>query len=185
MLGGVGLRLGLVDRAAGVFRWRVDRDQSKRRVADAQEVVAGAGPDEDEVVLADLGALPIEDRDAAPVDEDEYLVGVGMDLLTDLGAWGDRHDDDLLVVAFSEFGRRVKENGSRGTDHGHGGPMLVLGGRVRGGFHGGIPSLTDLQNGDLKYTVDFRSVYATVLDRWLGADSAAKKHDCIRGQVSG
>jgi uncharacterized protein (DUF1501 family) len=81
--------------------------------------------------------------------------------------------EDLLVVAFSEFGRRVKENGSRGCDHGHGGPMLLLGGRVRGGFHGTHPSLTDLENGDLKYTVDFRSVYATVLDRWLGAEPSA------------
>jgi uncharacterized protein (DUF1501 family) len=81
--------------------------------------------------------------------------------------------DDLLVVTFSEFGRRVHENGSRGTDHGQAGPMFVLGGRVRGGFHGALPNLTDLDNGDLKYTVDFRSVYATVLQNWLAADPAA------------
>ncbi len=50
--------------------------------------------------------------------------------------------------------------------------MFVLGGRVRGGFHGGFPSLTDLVNGDLQHTVDFRSVYATVLEKWLGAESS-------------
>jgi uncharacterized protein (DUF1501 family) len=81
--------------------------------------------------------------------------------------------DDLMVVTFSEFGRRVRENGSKGTDHGAAGTMFVLGGRVRGGFHGGLPSLANLDNGDLKYTVDFRSVYATLLQNWLGAEPAA------------
>jgi uncharacterized protein (DUF1501 family) len=81
--------------------------------------------------------------------------------------------DDLLVVTFSEFGRRVHENASKGTDHGTAGTMVVLGGRVRGGLHGGLPSLADLDSGDLKYTVDFRSVYATILQTWLGADPSA------------
>ncbi|HLB77979.1 MAG TPA: DUF1501 domain-containing protein, partial [Candidatus Dormibacteraeota bacterium] len=81
--------------------------------------------------------------------------------------------DDLLVVTFSEFGRRVRENASKGTDHGAAGTMFVLGGRVRGGFHGGLPSLAHLDSGDLKYTVDFRSVYATVLEKWLGAEPSA------------
>lgn len=78
--------------------------------------------------------------------------------------------DDLLAVTFSEFGRRVRENASRGTDHGTAGPMFVLGGRVRGGFHGSIPSLDNLDSGDLRFTVDFRSVYATILQKWLGAE---------------
>lgn len=80
-------------------------------------------------------------------------------------------EDDVMIVVFSEFGRRVKENGSRGTDHGTAGPMLVLGSQVKGGVYGKHPSLTDLDNGDLKFTTDFRSVYATAIERWLGADS--------------
>jgi len=78
--------------------------------------------------------------------------------------------DRVLVVAFSEFGRRVAENGSGGTDHGTAAPMFVFGKRVRPGIHGRQPSLTDLTDGDLRHGVDFRSVYATVLDRWLGTD---------------
>lgn len=78
--------------------------------------------------------------------------------------------DDTLIMTFSEFGRRVKENGSQGTDHGTAEPMFLLGGRVRGGLYGIYPSLTDLDNGDLKFTVDFRQVYATILQDWLGAD---------------
>ena len=73
---------------------------------------------------------------------------------------------------YSEFGRRVAANGSDGTDHGTAGPMFVLGRGVGGGFYGAEPSLTDLDDGDLKATTDFRSVYATLLDRVLGADPA-------------
>lgn len=82
--------------------------------------------------------------------------------------------DRVLLFAFSEFGRRVKENGGAGTDHGTAGPMFVLGGAVRGGkVYGDPPDLRNLDpNGDLKYQTDFRRVYATVLSRWLGADPA-------------
>lgn len=74
----------------------------------------------------------------------------------------------VLVVSFSEFGRRVDENASGGTDHGVAGPMLVLGESVKGGLYGQQPSLTDLdENSDMKMHVDFRSVYATVLDDWM------------------
>lgn len=79
--------------------------------------------------------------------------------------------DKVVSVAFSEFGRRVKENGSGGTDHGTAAPVLVWGGRVKGGLYGEYPSLTKLDNGDLYYSVDFRSVYGTLLDQWLGGDS--------------
>jgi uncharacterized protein (DUF1501 family) len=77
--------------------------------------------------------------------------------------------DRVLVLAFSEFGRRVAENGSRGTDHGVAAPMFLLGGCVVPGLHGEHPSLTRLTAGDLVMTVDFREVYASVLERWLGA----------------
>lgn len=83
----------------------------------------------------------------------------------DLKAQG--HLGRVLVVSFSEFGRRVDENASAGTDHGVAGPMLLLGESVKGGLHGKQPSLTDLDDGDLKMQVDFRSVYATVLDDWM------------------
>jgi uncharacterized protein (DUF1501 family) len=78
----------------------------------------------------------------------------------------------VVVAVYSEFGRRVRANGSQGTDHGTAGPMFLLGDDVRGGLHGEQPSLTDLDAGDLKFTVDFRSVYATLLHKVLGADPA-------------
>jgi uncharacterized protein (DUF1501 family) len=77
---------------------------------------------------------------------------------------------DVVVMAYSEFGRRVRANASQGTDHGTAGPVFLVGDTVRAGFHGDQPSLTDLDNGDLKTTVDFRAVYAEVLDKVLGAD---------------
>ena len=80
--------------------------------------------------------------------------------------------EKVLVMTFSEFGRRVAENSSAGTDHGAAAPMFVVGGKLKAGIHGKMPSLTDLDDGDLKYTTDFRRVYATLLDKWLNADSA-------------
>ena len=81
------------------------------------------------------------------------------------------YGDKVAVMCFSEFGRRVAQNNSGGTDHGAAGPMFVVGGKVKGGLYGGYPSLTDLDDGDLKYTTDFRRVYATLLDKWLNCDS--------------
>jgi uncharacterized protein (DUF1501 family) len=74
----------------------------------------------------------------------------------------------VLVLCFSEFGRRVRENGSTGTDHGTAGPVFLAGTAVRAGLVGQTPSLLDLEDGDLKTTTDFRKIYATVLDQWLG-----------------
>ena len=78
----------------------------------------------------------------------------------------------VTVLVHSEFGRRVAANLSSGTDHGTAAPVLVLGPQVKGGFFGDPPSLTDLDQGDLKFTTDFRSVYATVLGSVLGVDPA-------------
>ena len=86
---------------------------------------------------------------------------------------------DTLVLQFSEFGRRVMENGSQGTDHGAAGVMMALGGGVNGGLYGSAASLNPnnadgtLENSgnDVRYETDFRAVYARVLDQWLGADS--------------
>jgi uncharacterized protein (DUF1501 family) len=88
----------------------------------------------------------------------------------DLAARG--HGDRVLVATFSEFGRRARENGSRGTDHGSGAPMFLVGGKVRPGLVGEHPSLEKLDDGNLRHTIDFRRVYASVCDRWLGAPSA-------------
>ncbi len=80
--------------------------------------------------------------------------------------------DNVVVMTWSEFGRRVEENGSLGTDHGTAAPLFVMGNAVNKGIFGEPPSLSNLDySGNLKYTTDFRSVYATVLDRWLGASS--------------
>ncbi|MFD9894474.1 DUF1501 domain-containing protein [Amycolatopsis sp. NPDC059027] len=76
-----------------------------------------------------------------------------------------------VVLVYSEFGRRVAANASEGTDHGTAGPVFVLGNGVRGGFHGTEPSLSDLDNGDLKQSTDFRDVYATMLEKVLGTDA--------------
>lgn len=83
--------------------------------------------------------------------------------MQEVGLW-----DRVLVMTYSEFGRRVRVNGSAGTDHGTAAPHFVMGGRVNGGFYGEQPSLVNLQNGDLVHTVDFRSLYATVAQRWWG-----------------
>jgi uncharacterized protein (DUF1501 family) len=70
--------------------------------------------------------------------------------------------NDVVVMTYSEFGRRAKQNASGGTDHGTAAPHFVMGGKVKGGLHGVYPSLADLQDGDLKHTIDFRNVYSTV-----------------------
>ena len=82
----------------------------------------------------------------------------------------DPRGQNVTVAVASEFGRRLAANGSGGTDHGTAAPVLVLGPSVKGGFYGDPPSLTDLDQGDLKFTTDFRRVYATLLGGALGAD---------------
>jgi uncharacterized protein (DUF1501 family) len=109
------------------------------------------------------------DAHAALVDELSSSVKAFIDDLAHRG-----HLDRVLVLSFSEFGRRVRENASAGTDHGAAAPVFLAGGKVKSGPIGKHPSLTDLdQEGDLKFHADFRQVYATILDQWLRADSAA------------
>jgi uncharacterized protein (DUF1501 family) len=90
-----------------------------------------------------------------------------------LGEAGDR----VALMTYSEFGRRVGENGSRGTDHGSGSCMFVAGNKVAGGLIGKHPSLSDLTDGDLRYHTDFRRVYASLLDDWLAVPSKGVLHD--------
>ncbi len=79
--------------------------------------------------------------------------------------------DRVVLMTFSEFGRRVKENGSRGTDHGAGSCLFVAGPAVNGGPVGEHPKLDDLDSGDLRAPIDFRRVYSSLLVQWLGVDS--------------
>ena len=88
--------------------------------------------------------------------------------LVEIGRW-----DSTLIMTYAEFGRRPRENRSNGTDHGTANAHFLLGGRVKGGLYGPPPALSRLDgSGNLPFAVDFRDVYATVLDRWWGADSA-------------
>lgn len=81
--------------------------------------------------------------------------------------------DDTLIITFSEFGRRVEQNASNGTDHGTASNMFVFGSQLKQkGIINEAPDLADLQDGDLRYHIDFRQVYATVLDKWLQTDSS-------------
>jgi len=97
----------------------------------------------------------------------ELSQGLGS-FVADLKALG--HLDRTLVLTFSEFGRRVAENEQQGTDHGTASVMFLAGGKVKPGIQGGLPVLADLDEGDLKFKTDFRSVYAAVLKGWFRAD---------------
>ena len=95
-----------------------------------------------------------------------------------LAAFADRmattaNGRQVIIAVYSEFGRRVKANASDGTDHGTASSVFLLGHGVPGGLYGDPPSLTDLDQGDLKYTTDFRDVYAMLLGDVLGADPAS------------
>ena len=94
----------------------------------------------------------------------------------DLGA--KKIADKVTTMVFSEFGRRVEQNANDGTDHGAAGPMFVVGPKVKPGLHGAHPDLAALDNGDLKFTTDFRTVYAGLLKDWLNSDPT----DVLRGE---
>jgi uncharacterized protein (DUF1501 family) len=114
-----------------------------------------------------LGGFDTHARQLEPHERLLGQVGEGLALLRRnliaAGLW-----QNVLVMTYSEFGRRVKPNASGGTDHGTAAPQFMMGGAVRGGLHGVYPSLADLQDGDLKHSVDFRDVFATVARRWWG-----------------
>jgi len=123
------------------------------------------------IVFVSIGSF---DTHAGQRAQQDRLLGyLGDGLLAfyaDLAAHG--LDRKVMTMTFSEFGRRVTQNASNGTDHGTAMPMFVIGGGVKGGIYGDHPSLTDLDAGDLKHAIDFRSIYATVIEKWLGRDPA-------------
>ena len=91
------------------------------------------------------------------------------DVLKEYGKW-----DDVLVMTYCEFGRRVQQNASKGTDHGKATVHFALGGGVKGGLYGKYPSLSNLDNGDLKYNLDFRSMYRTIVEDWWSIKSTKR-----------
>ncbi len=142
-------------------------DPFSRQLAQAAAIIAsGVGT---RIVFVSIGSFDTHAGQRAQQDRLLGYLASGLHAFyTDLQAH--QLAGNVLVMTFSEFGRRVSQNASNGTDHGTAAPMFVLGGSVRGGLYGKQPSLTDLDHGDLKYNIDFRSVYATVLARWLGRD---------------
>ena len=121
------------------------------------------------IIFVSLGSFDTHAGQRAQQDRLLGYLGAGLRAFYgDLAAHGNAKR--VLAMTFSEFGRRVTQNASNGTDHGTAMPLFVVGGSVRGGVYGDHPSLTDLDNGDLKFQTDFRSVYATVLASWLGRD---------------
>ncbi|HEV3085965.1 MAG TPA: DUF1501 domain-containing protein [Candidatus Elarobacter sp.] len=119
------------------------------------------------IVFVSLGSFDTHAGQRAQQDRLLGYLGDGLvSFYQDLAAHG--LDKKVLTMTFSEFGRRVSQNASNGTDHGTAMPLFIVGGGVKGGIYGDHPSLTDLDHGDLKFSTDFRAVYATVIEKWLG-----------------
>ena len=139
----------------------------------AQMIAAGLPP---QVYFARLGGWDTHSNQAVDHPNLQRALGGSIkafydDLATITTASGNAQDR-VLILAYSEFGRRVQENNT-GTDHGTAGLSFCVGKAVKGGFYGGYPDLANLDaNGNMKFTTDFRSLYATVLDRWLGQATA-------------
>ena len=123
------------------------------------------------IFYASLGGF---DTHAGQVRRQKRLLGVYSEsidaFVKDLKQQGTFND--TLIVTFSEFGRRVKQNAANGTDHGAANNVFIIGNQLKQlGFYNDLGSLSDLDdNNDLKYTIDFRSIYATILDQWLAVD---------------
>ena len=132
------------------------------------------------VYYVSLTGFDTHARQAA--DHARLLVQLGEALMAFFRALKAQGDlERVLVMTFSEFGRRVAENASAGTDHGTAAPMFLAGAQVRGGLHGTAPDLDNLDaSGDLRFTTDFRSVYAAVLKDWLGSQPERTLGDEIK-----
>ena len=146
----------------------------------AQMIAAGAPT---RVYYVTLGGFDTHSNQVQRHDQLMAQLGSAVEsFITDLKALG--HLDRTMVMTFSEFGRRVSENGSQGTDHGEAAPLFMFGGPVKPGFYGQFPDLSPskLHRGDVPFSTDFRRIYATVLRDWLKADDAkilGKKFDTL------
>jgi uncharacterized protein (DUF1501 family) len=144
------------------------RDPFSLRLRLVSELISAGSPTR--VYYVGLGGFDTHAAQAGRHDRLLEQLGAGLDaFVKDLTQ--KRLLDRVLVMTFSEFGRRVAQNASAGTDHGAAAPMFLIGGNIAPGIHGHHPSLTDLDQGDLKFQVDFRSVYASVLEQWIGINS--------------
>jgi uncharacterized protein (DUF1501 family) len=146
------------------------KDPFAQKLHIVAELVAAGAPTR--VYYVSIGGFDTHAAQAGRHDQLLTTLGAGLGaFVADIKQKGIQ--DKILVMTFSEFGRRVAENASSGTDHGTAAPMLLIGSSVAPGVHGIQPSLSDLDQGDLKFQVDFRSVYATVLEQWLSVKSDA------------
>ncbi|MBY0492955.1 MAG: DUF1501 domain-containing protein [Cyanobacteria bacterium] len=177
--------LGTLDRVATVASYRPSLTYPNNGFGQALQAVAGAMFRQigTKVFWVQTGGFDTHANQGANA-------GAYVNLMATLGDGLKAFYDDLnaqgllnstTVLVYTEFGRRISENGSAGTDHGAGGNMMLLGGLVRGGIYGTAPSLSmdpanptlENNNGDVKWETDFRSVYAKILDSWLGSNSVA------------
>jgi uncharacterized protein (DUF1501 family) len=177
--------LGTLDRVATVAAYRPSLTYPNNGLGQALQAVAGAMNRQigTKVFWVQTGGFDTHANQGANQGAYVNLMGTVND-----GVWAFYQDlnnqgllGSTLVLVFSEFGRRISENGSAGTDHGAAGVMMALGGAVRGGIYGTAADLRQdpgnptLENnaGDVKYETDFRAVYARVIDNWLGSSSVA------------
>jgi len=177
--------LGTLDRVATVAAYRPANTYPNNGFGQALTAVAGAMNKQIGTKVFWVQTGGFDTHATQGVNQGAYF-----NLMATLGDGLKAFYDDLtaqglmsstLVLVYSEFGRRISENGSSGTDHGAGANMMVLGGSVRGGIYGTAPNLSldpanpTLENnaGDVKYETDFRSVYAKILDSWLGSNSVS------------
>jgi len=175
--------LGTLDRVATVNTYQPSLTYPNNGFAQALRAVAGAMNKQigTKVFWVQTGGFDTHANQGANA-------GAYVNLMATLGDGLKTFYDDLnaqgmlnntVVLVYSEFGRRISENGSAGTDHGAGANMMMLGGLVRGGIYGTAPNLNmdpsnptlENNNGDVKWETDFRGVYAKILDGWLGANS--------------
>ncbi|NEX22600.1 DUF1501 domain-containing protein [Thiorhodococcus mannitoliphagus] len=148
-------------------------DALGRSVRTACEVIASRERTGLRVVHLSLGGFDTHIRQAPTQARLFKSLAAGLPSLRaglkELGVW-----NDSLILTYSEFGRRPRQNANGGTDHGTASVQFALGGRVKGGFQGAAPNLADLDgNGNPRFTLDFRGLYATVLERWWGIESQA------------
>jgi uncharacterized protein (DUF1501 family) len=170
-----------LQRAQNKYHPAANYDQKQKLVYAAKNSLAQSLELASELISTDAGVkvvhVTLGGFDTHTIEEkrhDDLLAAVDQAVsafFTDLTASG--HADRVVLMTWSEFGRRVKENASLGTDHGAAAPMFIIGNPVKGGLYGEPPSLSNLDNGNLRYTTDFRSVYRTVLEGYLGADGNA------------
>ena len=164
-------------RGADILRSAPEKYSSSVEYADTP--IAQSMKNIAQVLIADLGTRVYYaqhgsfDTHAGQIDSHAKLWTDTSNALGDFMADIKEHDleDEVLVLVFSEFGRRIQDN-SAGTDHGSGGVSFVIGGPVNGGFYGEYPSLKeeDHLEGDLHFNTDFRSIYSTIAEQWLGVD---------------